>query len=71
MAATIKNYKFTYENGTEFKLEQSLDGADYTSVIEMTENGDIGDLLDKGISKSLKHFFEDIIDTIVIEMKKT
>lgn len=68
MAATVKNYKFTYENGTEFKIEQSLDGADYTTIIEMTENGDIKDLFNQGISKSLKHFFEDVIDKIVETM---
>jgi len=71
MAATTKVYTFTYENKSELKLEQNINGAGNTTIIEMVENGDIGDLLDKGISKSLKHFFEDIIDTIVIEMKKT
>ena len=69
MAATVKEYKFTYENGAEFKLEQNLAGAGYTTIIEMTENGDIGDLFDKGLSKSLKHFFEDVIDEIVTAMK--
>ena len=39
MAATIKNYKFTYENGAEIKLEQSINGAEYTTILEMTENG--------------------------------
>ena len=69
MASTVKEYKFTYENGSEFKLEQNIVSAGYTTIVEMTENGDIGDLLDKGIATSLKHFFEDVIDAMVKEMK--
>ena len=69
MAKTVKTYKFSYENEHELKLEQSLNGAEFTTILEMTENGDIGDLLDKGISASLKHFFSDKIDEIVKVMK--
>ncbi len=69
MAETIAIYKFTYQNGNEFKLEQSVDGGDFTCIIEMTENGDIGDLFEKGVTASLKHFFSDKIDDIATEMK--
>lgn len=69
MATTIKTYKFSYENSEEFKLEQSINGAEYTTILEMTENGDIGDLFDKGISASLKHFFSDLIDEVAKVMK--
>ena len=69
MANTVKAYKFTYENGKEIKLEQSINGAEYTTILEMTENGDIGDLMDKGITASLKHFFGGKIDEIVKVMK--
>ena len=65
MATTVKTYKLSYENDSELKLEQSINGAEYTTVLEMTENGDIGDLLDQGIAASLKHFFSDKIDEIV------
>lgn len=71
MAASTLVLTFTWENGSELKLEANENAAGNITIVEMQENGDIDDLLSQGVSKSLKHYCEDQIDKMHEAMKAT
>lgn len=69
MAATTLVLAFTYKNGDEFKLQANVNGAGNVTIIEMSENGDIGKIFDKGLKNSLTDYFERRLDEIIAVMK--
>lgn len=69
MAASTLVLTFSWENGTEFKVEANENGAGNVTIVEMQENGDIADLLEQGIQKSITHYCSDQIQRIYEAMK--
>ncbi len=68
MAETILDYKFSYENGATFKLQQQHGTDGWETVIEIDENTHISEIWDSIKSICMKTF-ELEVDTIGNVMK--
>lgn len=69
MAERTMVLSFTWENGSEFKLQANEDGGGNKTIIEMEEDGNIGTLWDKGVKVALQDYNDKLLDTIGTEMK--
>lgn len=69
MAATIKIYRFTYENGQSFKLDRKVDDGSYVTIVDMDENGNIGKLFDGGFTDAINGFMATELAAMVDAMK--
>ncbi len=68
MAETTLDYKFSYENGATFKLQQQHGIERWETVIEIDENSHIADIWDS-IKAICMKTFELEVDTIGKIMK--
>ncbi len=68
MANQTRLIRLTWENGNLFKMEDKLNDAAYTTIIEMHENSDIAKLWNNAQS-IYEIFFKTKLDSIGTEMK--
>ncbi len=63
----VKTYliRVTFENDNLFKVEQKIDGGNYTDILGLEENGAIH-ILWPGVRIACGRYFEHLIDEIVI-----
>ncbi len=66
--ADVRLIKLTWKNEDEFKMESQLNGGNWLTIIEMSENGHIN-LMWEHAGKLCKKYFEIEIDEIGKVMK--
>jgi len=68
MAQQVREIKISWENNDSIKIESQLDSGGWETILEMDEDGHLGDLW-ANIQVILEKYFTAVLNVIGSEMK--